>query len=127
MFSTLFWFLIAAIAIAGIAFVGFVVWVGERTKEREALYRSETIKKIAESGNSAAAMEFLRETEKAEAERGRTKARVGGLITAAVSVALIIFLHEIAPGTAVYLAGLIPLFVGVSLLIFSELLMKPKG
>lgn len=49
MFSTLFWFFIAVIAIAGIAFVGFVVWIGERTKERKALYRSETVKKIAES------------------------------------------------------------------------------
>ena len=46
---------------------------------------------------------------------------------AAGGAALMIFLHQVAPGHAVYLVGLIPLFVGAALLIFSELFIKPSG
>ena len=36
-----------------------------------------------------------------------------------------IFMFEVAPATAVYLVGLIPLLIGVVLLIFSEFMMRP--
>ena len=120
-----FWFMVAVCGTATFAFITVVVWLGQRTKEREAHYRSVVVKKVAESGNSAA-LEYLRETDRIEAARGRIKARLAGLITAAVGVALLIFLHELIPETKVYLVGLVPLFVGVVLLVFSELMMKPK-
>jgi hypothetical protein len=124
--SAAFWFMIAVVATAGIAFVPVVVWLAERTREREAHYRSETVKKIAESGNAVAALEYLREIERAEALRERRKARIGGLITIAVGAALMIFLYQLMPGTAIYLSGLIPLLVGVALLIGSAFMMKPE-
>ena len=45
----------------------------------------------------------------------------------AVGVALMVFLHQLIGGTPVYLAGLIPLLVGVALLVASEFMMKPAG
>ncbi len=123
--SAAFWFMVAVCGTATLAFITLVVWLGERRKEREAHYRSEAVKKVAESGNSAV-LEYLRETERVEAARGRIKARLAGLIAAAVGAALLIFLHELGPETKVYLVGLVPLFVGVVLLVFSELMMKPK-
>ena len=92
--SAAFWFMVAVCGTATLAFITIVVWLGERRKEREAHYRSEAVKKVAESGNSAA-VEYLRETERVEAARGRIKARLAGLIAAAVGAALLIFLHEL--------------------------------
>ena len=123
--SAAFWFMVAVVVTAVFAFISVVVWLGERTEEREARFRSETVNRLAESGNSDAALEYLREVDKAAAFEARTNARIAGLITLAVGVALMIFLHEIVTGTAVYLAGLIPLLVGVALLIASEFMMKP--
>jgi len=123
--STAFWLMVAVLGTALFAFISVAVWLEARTKEREAHYRAETVKKIAESGNSDAALEYLREIERVDAARARAKARIGGLITTAVGVALMIFMHQLVSGTAIYLVGLIPLLVGVALLIASELLMKP--
>lgn len=120
-----FWFMVAVVGTAVIALITVVVWVGERSKDREKQYRSETIKKIAESGNSDAALEYAREVDKADASRGRNKIRIGGLVTLGVGLALMVFFSQLVPETAIYLVGLIPLLVGVSLLIASEVFMKP--
>ena len=120
-----FWFMVAVVGTAVIALITVVVWVGERSKDREKQYRSETIKKIAESENSDAALEYAREVDKADASRGRNKIRIGGLVTLGVGLALMVFFSQLVPETAIYLVGLIPLLVGVSLLIASEVFMKP--
>ena len=89
-------------------------------REREAFYRSETVKKLAElGGGAAAALEYLREDEKKTALRRTRGLRLGGMITTASGVALTIFLYVVVTGPAVYLAGLVPILVGVSLIIAS--------
>ena len=55
----------------------------------------------------------------------RTKGCVAGLINIAVGGGLMIFLIALVAGAPVYLVGLIPLLIGVVLLIFSELMMRP--
>ena len=129
-----FWFMVAAAVTVFFAFISVVVWLGARTREREAYNRSETIKKIVESGDAAAALEYRRELERGDLVRRRMTARVSGLITAAVGVALMIFLYhmsrevpgsQLIPGAAVYLVGLIPVLAGMALLVASEFMMKP--
>jgi hypothetical protein len=120
-----FWLMVAVVGTAIMGFVSFAVWVGNREKEREAHFRNEMAQRIAETGDAGPVLEFVRETERTNAARTRLKARVAGLITTAIGVALMIFLYQLVPSTPVYLAGLIPLLVGVVLLIFSELMMKP--
>ena len=89
-------------------------------REREAFYRSETIKKIAElGGGPAAAMEYLREDEKKTSQRRKQAIRLGGMITAASGIALMAFLAAVVKGPEVYLAGLIPTFVGIVLVLSS--------
>ena len=96
------------------------VWATERRREREAYYRSEVLKKIAEaqSSGAASALEFLHQDQKGT--------KLGGLIAAAVGIALTPFLMAVVPQRPVYLAGLIPVFVGFALLIYSYML-APKG
>jgi hypothetical protein len=88
-------------------------------KEREAYYNSETLKTIAELNGGSAAVEYLREYEKKMAGRRGNAARLGGLITAASGIGAMIFLRAFTKGEPVYLAGLIPTFVGFVLVAYS--------
>jgi cadmium resistance protein CadD (predicted permease) len=82
-------------------------------------------RKIAEAGDSGPILEYVKTNARTDAAQVRLKARVAGLVNIAVGAGLMIFLHELVPASAVYLVGLIPLFIGVVLLIFTELMMKP--
>ena len=107
------------------SFIAVIVWAGERRREREAYYRSEIIKKAAELPSSDVTLGFLRERDRVEARRTRAGLQLGGLIAVAAGVGMIIFLRQLVPTTAVYLSGLIPVFVGVAMLGYSMFL-APK-
>jgi len=100
------------------AFTSIATWSDARRREREAFYKSETLKKIAESSGAggAAALDLIREQERIAQRRRRDDQRLGGLVTTGAGVGLLIFLRAIVPAQSVYLVGLIPLFVGVALL-----------
>lgn len=116
-------------AVALFSFIAVATWSGERRREREAYYRSETAKKIAETQGAGAgsALEFLREEEKIERRRKREGQKVGGMITMAVGVGMMIFLYSMNDPDAhqASLAGLIPLLIGVVLL-GNSLFFAPK-
>jgi uncharacterized protein DUF6249 len=110
---------------ASLSLVAVIVWLAFRGKEREQYYRTETLKKIAESGTSTAAVEYLRETDRITLRRTRGGLKLGGLITMSVGIGLMIFLRVLIEGSGVYMVGLIPLLVGLSLFGFAQLMM-PK-
>ncbi len=116
-------------SIALFSFVAVASWSAERRREREAYYKSETLKKIAETqgtgGNSA--LEYLREEDKIKSRRQREGQKLGGLITLAVGIAMMIFLRAVPdPGARqASFVGLIPLLIGVALLAYAYLL-APK-
>jgi hypothetical protein len=121
-------FLFLAVAMVAVfSFVSVAVWADNRRKEREAYYRSETVKKIAESqaGGGGSAIEYLREEERIAMRRRREGVRLGGLITAAVGAGLMVFLHGMDSNEPAYLMGLIPFLVGVALLGYTYI-MAPK-
>ncbi|MGB9236558.1 MAG: hypothetical protein WCC04_19290 [Terriglobales bacterium] len=109
-------------SIALFSFLAVASWSDARRKERETYYRSETLKKIAESSGEGArsALELMREQEKNAARRRLEGMKLGGLITTAVGIGLMVFLHGVADhgDGPVYLVGLIPLLIGVALLIY---------
>lgn len=112
-------------SIALFSFLGVAAWSDARRKEREAYYRNETLKKIAESSSEGAksALELLHEQEAVAIRRKREGIRLGGLITAAVGAGMMIFLRAVAgeePGA--YLVGVIPLLVGIALLLHGYVL-----
>jgi hypothetical protein len=130
-FFPVFMFLSIA-SVALFSFVAVAVWFESRRKEREAYYKSETLKKIAESGAGGdTALEFLREQEKIRERQRRDGLRLGGLITGVVGIGVMILLRALAQDPSagvpagVFLAGLIPLLIGIALLAHSYLLV-PK-
>lgn len=122
-----FWWMIAIIVAATMAFIPAIAWVDNNRKEREAHYRNEMAKRIADSSDASPLMDYVRETERIDAARVRMKARVAGLIVSAVGVALMIFLSQAMPGGPAYLVGLMPLAVGAVLLLLSEVFLRPSS
>jgi hypothetical protein len=109
-------------SIALFSFLAVASWADSRRKEREAYYLGETLKKIAESSGESAkgALELLRERNTIATHRRMEGMKLGGLVTAAVGLGVMVLLHGIANNDGpVYLAGLIPLLVGVALLVYT--------
>ena len=96
-------------------------------REREAFYKAETIRRLAEaSGEGAkAAMELLREQNRLEQTRKREGMKIGGLVNLGVGVGLMIFLRALVGNEPVYLCGLIPGLIGVALLVYALFLAPP--
>lgn len=105
------------------SFISIAAWAGTRHQERKDYYRSETLKKLAESG-SAAVIDYLREEERVEdrrraeqREREREGHRLVGLILLVVGGAFGIALHQIVLNLPVYLFGLLPMGIGIVFLL----------
>ncbi len=111
---------VPAVLISVFAFVSIASWSDARRREREAFYRSETIKKIAESTGlgAEAALEVMRSSDRLDSRRRLEGQKLGGLITAATGLGLMIFLRSVAGKTdePIYLVGVIPLLIGLALL-----------
>ena len=107
-------------SIALFSFLGVMSWSDARRKEREAYYRTEALKKIAESSSEGAksAVEYLREQEKGQKRRRLEGMKLGGLITTAVGIGMMVFLHGVEREEPAYLVGSIPLLIGVALLVY---------
>jgi Domain of unknown function (DUF6249) len=117
------------VVVALFSFLSVMVWSRERRREREAYYRSDALKKIAEAHGtgSSVVLEVLREEEKI-ARRGRRETqKVSGLVTIAAGLGMTIFLSVVDrrdPDPA-YVVGVIPVLVGVALLVYAYVL-APK-
>jgi len=109
------------------SFLAVASWSDARRKEREAYYTSDALKKIAESSSEGAksAVEYLQEKNKFAARRRVEGLKLGGLITAAVGIGLMVFLRAIEHEEPVYVMGLIPLLIGLALAVYGFML-APK-
>jgi hypothetical protein len=108
-------------SIALFSFLAVASWSDARRKEREAYYRTEALKKIVESpGEGArAAVELIREQDRRAALGRRNGQKLGGLITFAVGLGLMLFLHAVNREEPVYWVGAIPLLIGLALLVYA--------
>jgi len=110
--------LFLAVAASGMwAFIAVASWGDSRRKEREAYYRHETMKKISEMPGETG-LALLREDERLATRRRRESIKLGGLVTSAIGIGLMIFLRAIDTSEPVYLVGLIPFLAGLGLLAY---------
>jgi uncharacterized protein DUF6249 len=112
-----------------VVFIPVVTWLDYRRKEREAYYKAETIRRLAEAPGDTAktALELLREEDRLQRRKTIEGLKVGGLITLGVGVGLIIFLRSLMGGGqgSPYLCGLIPAMVGVGMLVYAFFVAAP--
>ena len=113
--------------VATFTFVSVVHWIDSQRKERDAFYKAETIRRVTEaSGEGAkAALELMRTDERLKRLKGREALKITGLINLSVGVGVMIFLHELLAGTAIYLCGLIPALIGLGFLVYVFFLASP--
>jgi hypothetical protein len=110
-----------------VVFIPTMHWLDTRRKEREAYYKSETIRRLAESSGEGAkvAVEFLREEERFRQIRKREGMKIGGLINIAVGIGLGCMFWVLNPKDGPYLIGLIPGLIGVALLVYVFFMAAP--
>ncbi|MGA2755603.1 MAG: DUF6249 domain-containing protein [Terracidiphilus sp.] len=116
-----------AIIVVVFAFVIVIHWVDSQRKERDAFYKADTLRRVSEaSGEGAkAALELMQEDERLKRIHAREGMKIAGLINIGVGIGLLIFLHALLAGTAIYLCGLIPGLIGVGFLIYVYFLAAP--
>lgn len=107
-------------------FLVFAVWFGTRQKEREAFYKTETLRRITESSGEGAkaAIDLMREEERLKRIKAREGVKIGGVVNVGVGIGLLIFLADLV-SVKVALCGLIPGFVGVAMLIYVYYMAAP--
>ena len=119
LFSTPFsvFFFLSAASVALFSFAAVASWSNARRRERESYYKNEMLKKIAEAQGAGAdaTLALLREENRLAATRRQASLRIGGLVTASIGIALMIFLRALIHPEPVFLCGLIPLLPGVAL------------
>jgi hypothetical protein len=110
---------IGAIALFGI-FLPVAASMEARRKEREAYYKSEMIRRLAEAqGEGAkAAMQLLYEEERQREAKRREGLKIGGLVNIAVGIGLSCMLWAMTGPHGPYLVGMIPGLIGVALLVY---------
>jgi Domain of unknown function (DUF6249) len=111
-----------------VVFIPLTSWIDSQRREREAFYKAETMRRLAESSGEGAkaAIELLQAQSRAEGAKKREGMKIGGLVNIAVGVGLMIFLHALVHDAPVYLCGLIPGLIGVALLTYA-LVLAPKA
>jgi uncharacterized membrane protein YhhN len=104
-------------------------WSTERRKEREAFYRGEVLRKVAESpgGNTQTVLEMLRQEQAGATRRRLEGLKLGGLVTTGIGFGIVGFFLLMVPGRPVWTVGLVPLFIGVALLIYAFVLAPPTA
>ncbi len=112
-----------------VVFIPLTSWIDSQRKEREAFYKAETMRRLAESSGEGAkaAIELLREQARQGQIKKREGMKIGGLINLAVGIGIMIFLGQLVKDAPVYLCGLIPALIGEALLTYALLLAPKEG
>ncbi|MFP5285415.1 MAG: hypothetical protein ACLGI9_06730 [Thermoanaerobaculia bacterium] len=111
----------ALIWIVGIAstftFLSVFWWALQRRREREALYRHETARRLIERGEAERAIVWLREDEATAETRRREGLKLSALVWIATGLGVLIGLEKLQDDKA--MLGWVPLLVGAALLLYS--------
>lgn len=116
---------VAVIYVALFCWLAVVGWARHRRMEREAYYRHETEKKFIEKGEEGAKqiLRLRNEEERTRWLRRREGFRVGGVVTTALGIGILVGLQMIETGGySLAGAGGFPLIIGAALLLYGYVL-----
>src|SRR4051794_30530892 len=83
-----------------VVFIPLVSWIDSRRREREAFYKADTVRRLAEgTGEGAkAAIQLMREQERIKRVKALEGIKIGGLVNLAAGIGIMIFLRSITGG-----------------------------
>ena len=127
---------LSVVMVSVFSFVSIAVWTEARRKEREAYYKSETMRRIAEAPGDGGrfVIEMMREEERIR--QAATQARdirtiegmkIGGIVNVCVGIGLGVFLFSLGGRDSPYLVGAIPGMIGVALLLYVYLFVPKRS
>ena len=100
--------------ISTFTFIGVLAWTKHRRSERQAYYRHELVKQMAEKADSEnQLLAFMREEAKSVQIQRRQGLMVAGLITLAVGIGYMIAFQWI--DDEIWMIGAIPALIGVAM------------
>jgi hypothetical protein len=110
-----------------VVFIPLVSWIDSRRKEREAFYKADTVRRLAEAptDGARAALELLREEERLKAIKQREGLKIGGLVNVGVGIGLSVMLYTMIGPHGPYMVGLMPGLIGVALLLYVYVMAEP--
>jgi hypothetical protein len=110
-----------------VVFIPLVSWIDSRRKEREAYYKADTLRRLAEAPGDGAkvALDMLRGEERLKAIKQREGLKLAGLINVGVGIGLTCLLYTLVGPRGPYMVGLIPGLIGVALLLYVYALAAP--
>ena len=111
-----------------VVFIPLVSWIDSRRREREAFYKADMMRRLAEApgDGSRMALEILREEERQKAIKAREGLKLGGLVNVGIGIGLGFMLYSLAGGShGPYLVGLMVGLIGVALLLYVYVLAEP--
>jgi hypothetical protein len=125
--STFFFLAVGAVSL--FTFIGVATWARERRVERVALYRAELLKKLSEQPGDGPrqVLELMREEAARKSLERRRGLLLGGMLACAVGLGLVALLGALPTGVELRPVGLIPFLVGLVLILFAWLGMKPPA
>jgi hypothetical protein len=109
-----------------VVFIPLVSWIDSRRKEREAFYKADMMRRLAEASGEGAksALELLREEERIKAIKQREGLKIGGLVNLGVGIGLFFMLRSLGHEVP-YMVGLIPGLIGLALLVYVYAMAAP--
>jgi hypothetical protein len=116
---------VGAVALFAI-FLPLVTWSENRRKEREAFYKADALRRLAEAPaeSSRMALEMMRVEDRRRFIKQREGIKLGGLVNVGVGVGLAIMLYSMGL-KEVFLVGAIPGMIGVAMLVYVYLMAPP--
>lgn len=122
---------LSVLMVSVFSFVSIAVWSESRRKEREAYYKAESLRRVAEMPGDGAkyVVEMMREDERIRQVQQFSNEmkklegmKIGGLVNLAVGTGLFLLIYFTAPERGAAFVGFIPGLIGVALLVYAMFL-----
>jgi len=111
-------------AIALFSFLSVASWADARRREREAFFRHELLKKVAESPGGQQVVELLRQEEADRIERQRQAIQLAGWIVLGAGIGVGVLLSQLVRVVGLWSVAAIPALVGAALVLHANLVRK---
>jgi hypothetical protein len=108
-------------------FLPIVIFLENRRKEREAYYKADMMRRMAEAPaeSSRAALELMREEDRLRRLKQGEGLKIGGVVNLGIGIGLSLLLYTLTGKGGPYMVGAIPGFIGIALLVYAFFMAEP--